>query len=256
AFYFLFEGKGAVRKVFLVVALAVQFYALFLTYNRTSWYGLMISLTIIQFFYPQFRKIYIVLVLLGGLSLWATWDRYEGSAVEQRTNYKTDDFNGRTPRWEAGLNMWQAKPIRGWGFGWYEQESGRFREDGFRKNFEAIENGFLDIMVNTGLIGLVPYLLFLILPLVSSIRLFFRARAPNWDGFIKPDTITMYWCALIILVFGSYTGVTNKTIVNMIPFAIAGAIVGTHQHYLRPVKSAKRVVSHNLQAQPTPRNAS
>jgi O-antigen ligase len=143
--------------------------------------------------------------------------------------------------------MWQAKPIRGWGFGRYEQESGRFREDGFRKNFDAIENGFLDIMVNTGLIGLIPYLLFLILPLISSIRLFFRARAPDWDGFIQPDTITIYWCALIILVLGSYTGVTNRTVVNMIPFAIAGAIVGTHQHRLRSVKAVKRFVPGNLQ---------
>ena len=241
-FYFIFEGKGAPRKILLAVALVVQFYGLFLTFNRTSWYGLMLSLTIIQFFYPQFRKVYIVLVLLGSLTLWATWDRIEGSAVEQRANHKTDSFNGRTPRWEAGMNMWRAKPIRGWGFGHYELVSGRYRNDGFRENFEAIENGFLDIMVSTGLIGFIPFLIFLILPLISSFGLFFRARAPDWTGFVKPETITIYWCAMIIFVLCTYTNVANKMIVNMIPFAIAGAIVGTH-HRPEPLIAAQEFSS-------------
>jgi len=232
-FYLFFEHKKVGWKIFLVGMLAVQFYGLLLTYNRTSWYSLLISLFVLQFFYPQFRKVFLALVLVSVMVLWAAGDQVNDSQAADRVNDENSTLEGREARWEAGFNMWKVKPIRGWGDGRYGRESGRFRTDGLEKNFKAIENDYLDIMVNSGLIGFLPYLIFLLAPLVSSLRLFFRARSPEWTGSIRPETIAVYWCVMIPFLVGSYTAVQNGDVVKMFTFAVAGGIIGSHEHLLR-----------------------
>ncbi|MFZ5917465.1 MAG: O-antigen ligase family protein [Chloroflexota bacterium] len=242
SFYLFFESKKFSHRFMHVAMLLVQAFGMFLTYNRTSWYALIISLSILAFSYPQFRRVYLVIVFVAAAVLWATWDQVNESAVvQERVNEKTEDFNGRSARWEAGWNMWQAKPIQGWGFGRYESESGNFRSDGFRWDFQAIENDFLDILVGSGLLGFAPYFLFLLIPLLKSLRLFFRARAPDWPGFIKSETIAVYWAVILSFVLGSYTQVQTQLIVRMLPFAIAGAVVGSHEYLLR--RSERRPAS-------------
>jgi len=241
-FYLFFENKSASRKVLLMGMIAVQSYGIFLTYNRTSWYSLLISLSIIQFFYPQFRKVYLVIVLIAAVVLWATWDQVnESTVVQERVNSKVSTLEGRDARWQAGYNMWRAKPIRGWGFGRYQTESGRFRTDGDTRNFQAIENDYLHILVGSGLLGFLPYLLFLLIPLLNSLRLFFRTRASDWSGFVKPETVTMYWAIILSFAMGSYAQIQTELVVKMIPFAVAGAVVGSHTHLLHCLQ-AKNVL--------------
>lgn len=233
SFYLLFESKTVTRRVWLVGMLVVQAYGLFLTYNRTSWYALLLGLTIIQFLYPRFRKAYFVIALVAVVVLWAAWDQVSESAVvEERVNSKVSTLEGREARWTAGYNMWRVKPIRGWGFGQYEKQSGRFRTDGARENFVAIENEYLHILVGSGLVGFLPYVLFLLNPLLKSVRLFFRARAPDWPGFIKPETIAIYWAVILSFGIGSYTQIQTQLVVKAIPFAVAGAVVGTQERWL------------------------
>ena len=236
-FYLFFENKNVGRRILLVGMLVLQAYGIFLTYNRTSWYVLMIGLSILPIFYPQFRKVYLVIVLVAVVTLWATWAQVNESAVvQERVNSKVSTLEGREVRWQAGYNMWRAKSVRGWGFGRYEEESGRFRTDGERRNIRAIENDYLHILVGSGLIGFVPYLLFLLLPLLNSPRLFVRARAPDWSGFIKPETVAIYWAVILAFTIGSYTQIQTQPIVKMIPFALAGAVIGSHEHLLHRLK--------------------
>jgi len=247
SFYLLFENKTATRKVALVGMLLVQAYGMFLTFNRTSWYTLLVALAILQFLYPRFRRAFVLIVLVAGVTLWATWDQVNESAVfEERVNSKVSTLEGREARWEAGYNMWQAEPIRGWGFGRYQQESGRFRTDGDHRNFLAIENDYLHILIGAGLIGFLPYAVFLLTPLLKSIGLFFRARAPDWSGFIKPETIVIYWCIMLSFLVGSYSQIQTQPIVKMIPFAVAGAVIGTHEHLLRKARSGVKTAAHSV----------
>lgn len=244
AFYLFFEDKNIRRRLFLAAVLLIQFYAMFLTYNRTSWIALLIGLAVLQLFYPQFRKVFWGLVLVAVVVLWATWDQLnESDLVNERVTNRVEDFNGRTQRWDAAFNMWEQKPIRGWGLHAFEMQSGRFREDGSRQNFRAIESEYLTILVSHGLIGFIPFMFFLIVPLINSFRLFARARAPDWSGFVRPQTIALYWCVILTFAITSYTQTQNQPIVKMIPFAVAGAVVGTHLLWLRPLTTNKDAVS-------------
>jgi len=246
-FFLFFENKRATRKVLLAGMIAVQSCGIFFIYNRTSWYALLLSLFILQFFYPQFRKVFFVIVLVAVVALWATWDQVnESTVVEERVNSKVSTLEGRQARWKAGFNMWQAKPIRGWGFDRYQTESGRFRTDGYSRNIRAIENDYLHILVASGVIGFLPYLLFLLTPLVNGVRLFFRARAPDWPGFVKPETMAVYWAIILCFAIGSYTQIQTQVLVKMIPFAVAGAVVGTHEGWLRGSRAKKRSAASSL----------
>ena len=244
SFYLFFEQKQARLKLLLIAAIALQFFVLFISYNRASWYAVLISLSIIQLFYAQFRKLYILIVLVAGLALWATWDQInESTVVQERVDHRTENFNGRTPRWQAAYNMWKEKPIRGWGPDAFKERSGQFRIDGSSSNFRdgAIENDYLSLMVETGLLGLIPYLLFLLVPLFNSIYLFFLARSPDWTGFVKADTITIYWCAIISFLITSYTQIQSQAVVRMLPFVLAGAIVGSHLPQLSAARRSRRL---------------
>jgi O-antigen ligase len=220
--------------------LVAEFCGLIVAMSRTPWYALLIALFVMQFFYPQFRKVFFAIVLIAIIVLWATWDQASESDVAYRINDKVSTLEGRQARWQAGYNMWRAKPIRGWGFGRYQTESGRFRTDGESRNFGAVENDYLYILVGSGLIGFLPYLVFLLVPLVNSLRLFFRARAPDWSGFIKTETLTVYWAVTLCLTITSYTAMQTQPVLKLMTFAVAGAVVGTHEHWLRGLKTGKR----------------
>ncbi len=237
SFYLFFENKSLGRKILLLSLMAVQAYGLFLTYNRTSWYALLISLGLLQFFYPQFRKAFWVIAMVAGVILFITRDQVNESAVVQdRVNSKVSTLEGRQGNWDAGYRMWQARPIRGWGFGQYEQKSGQFRTDGKNENYTAIENDYLHILVASGLIGFIPYVLFQLVPLLYSFPLFFKARAAAWPGFVKMETVAIFWAVMLAFVLGSYTQVQTQTIVKMIPFAVAGAVVGSQEYLLRSLR--------------------
>jgi O-antigen ligase len=237
-FYLIFESKRSIRKSLLTGAILIQFYVLLITFNRTSWYALPISFTIIQFFYPKFRKVYFVVLIASVAAFFAFSQQINSSeVVTERVQRSTETYGGRSFRWEAAYNMWKEKPIRGWGFGQFEKVSGKYRTDGIQGNFRAIENDYLAIMVAAGLLGLAPYAVFLFVTFINSLLVFARARGPDWEGFVKPETVTIYWAVTISLLITSYTQVQSQPIVKMIPFAIAGAIIGAHQHLLGRVEN-------------------
>jgi O-antigen ligase len=246
-FYLFFESKRTQRKAWLAGMIVVQFYGMFLSLNRGSWYSLLISLFILQFFYPQFRKVYLVIVLVTAVLLWATWDQFtESTVVTKRVQSESSTYEGRQELWEVGYSMWRVKPVRGWGFSRFRTESGRFRTDGSSKNHRSVENDYLHILVASGLIGFTPYLLFMLTPLVNGVRLYFKARAPGWSGFIKPETIAVYGAIILAFAIASYTQTQVEPMVRMLPSAVAGAIVGSHEHWLRRSEGKRRSAANSL----------
>jgi O-antigen ligase len=96
----------------------------------------------------------------------------------------------------------------------------------------AIENDYLLVLVSAGLIGFLPYLIFLLTPFLDSIRLFRRRHQLAIDGFIKPGTIALYWAVFACFALGSFTAVNSQVVSRLIPFALMGGIIGTHQPLL------------------------
>ena len=128
--------------------------------------------------------------------------------------------------------MWLEKPLRGWGQGRFGESSGRYRDDGSSQNVEAIESDYLLILVSAGLIGFLPYALFLLTTLWSSLRLFFRRKIIEQGGFLRPETIGLAWSVLACFLLSSFTAINSLPISRLLPFVLFGAIVGSHQYLL------------------------
>jgi O-antigen ligase len=239
-FYLFLERKReSAKKILLVAMLAAQFYGLVVAMSRTPWYALLLALFVMQLFYSQFRKLFIGIVIVAALVLWATWGQVTESQVAERVNDKVSTLEGRQNKWQTAYSMWRAKPIRGWGFGRFSLESERFRTDEQSRQMNNPHNDYLYILVGSGLVGFLPYLAFLLLPLVKSLYLYLKVRSPDWSGFVKVGTISVYWGVMLVLLVTSFTATQNEPVIRMMAFAVAGAVVGTHEDTLRSPMAQK-----------------
>ena len=245
-------GSFHVPKPLVSLMLFAQFYGSVVAMSRTPWFASLASLFVMQIIYPKFRRAFLVILCIAAVLLVATWDQVAESQVATRVEDDNSTLEGRQARWASGLSMWQVKPVRGWGFGRFAQESGRYRTDGSLTNFSAIENDYLFILVGAGLLGLVPYLATLILPLLSSFFLLLRARSPNWKGFVEKEAVAVYWAVLICYAIGSYTASLSSSSLKLILFAIAGAVIGTHEQLLKKRKSAAPPNMNKIEASAIP----
>jgi O-antigen ligase len=251
-FYLWLESpRGKIGRLILLVMLGCEAIGLVVAMSRTPWYATLIALFIMQFFYPKFRRVFLVILLFALILIWATWDQVAESQVAARVSDRVSTLEGRQARWTAGYHMWLARPIRGWGFGQYAERSGRFRQDGLRRNIIAVENDYLYMLVGAGLMAFVPYALYLLTPLFQSIRLFTKMGSPEWrdlprhgvDGaqraFLHRETLAVYWAVLAIFCICSFTALVTSSGLKLITFTVVGGVVGSHEQVLRTLTGDK-----------------
>jgi O-antigen ligase len=239
--YLLLESKGRIlSKIALFAMLVTQFYGLVVAMSRTPWYALLVALFIMQFFYKKFRKVYLVILIVAAIGLWATWDQASNSAVARRVDDKVSTFEARQARWITGRAMALAKPIQGWGFGHFREEARHFQPARFDFELTHVENDYLYVLIGSGLIGFLPYMGALVLPLFYSIRLARKVRSPGWSGFITSELLAVYWAVAACYMIGLFTAMEQSAGLKTIAFAVAGAVVGTHEHLLKKPKTSER----------------
>ena len=64
-------------------------------------------------------------------------------------------------------------------------------------------------------------------------RLLPPSRAPDWQGFVGFREFSVYWAVLASLLLTSMTVIQTQPAVRGLVYAIAGAVVGTHEKWLR-----------------------
>lgn len=154
--------------------------AVFLSLARTYWLGIGAGTLLIL--WRKGRRAVTLLVLLGavgaGILFWAgppavrnrltsIWDRSNPSNVE------------RLCLWKVALDMWGERPVVGWGPAVFEKAAEPYKKpyaskihypghEGFRTKSHC-HNLFLQILVESGAVGLLLFILFL-LALVRDIR--------------------------------------------------------------------------------------
>ncbi len=243
-FYLVLEAPTRRRRLFFLGTLSASLIGLFMAYNRTPWISTLLGFVVLQFAYPKFRRLFLALILVAGIFAFVGSDTVEDSTVVNERISSNSTLEGRTLRWETGVNMWKAKPIWGWGFDHYQYESGKYRPDGLTKNIKAVESAFIALLVATGVVGFVPWVAVMALLLYLSIRLYFRARAPDWPGFVEDKLFAVFWAVFITYVVGAWTVVINHPIISIIFFTVAGALIGTHQQLLSARSQGDRQTRH------------
>jgi O-antigen ligase len=219
-FYLLIKARSRWTKLVFALILAVTMAGLFFTYKRTAWVATMASFLVIQFFFPRFRGLFLVLLILAGGVMALYWNQISESAVAtERVGQKVDTLNGRLDLWDVALQGWRQKPIFGYGFGQFL----------IRSPIEVFESNYIWVLVDAGLVGFTPFILIFVLLLVTSVRLY-RARASA--VFVEPDLVAIFWGLTTAYLVSLFTVIMNHELPHALFFLVAGAVVGSQEAIL------------------------
>lgn len=159
-FYRIIKADDGLWRVIYSVLLIVFLLALVLTFKRAGWISSLVSFIVIFPFFPAFRKVFLVLLVLISVSLYVFRDQLNKmEGVEQRVSGNVETANGRTDRWQVAMDLWKEKPITGHGFRNFDKLSG----------MEAVENYYLHLLVSGGLIAFLPFVAITVLTISESI---------------------------------------------------------------------------------------
>jgi len=206
---------------------------IFWTQTRSVWLGFLLS-CLVWFAYSKKRTIRAVwvAVLIAAASFVAVAN-FEGFLSEDRLKGGVTDVEPILVR--LGLaqitwNMFEVRPFLGVGFGHFRDHAPNFAGDPSSPYYAfattAMEhNNLLSILAETGLVGLVLYLLVLFLLVRMSFSLY-RKLPRTAPGFINRDLIVLFWIlAIAYLVDGFFRETSDNPFANSLFFGLSGVIV-------------------------------
>ncbi len=189
------------QRLLLISGWAVMILALLFSLTRGVWVAYMVVLLLLGIVRGGKTLVGVAggIVLLGGLLFSA------GAGVQERawTAFDLEENLGRSQIWRANLDMLKDRPLFGWGYGNYR----KFREPYYQRYPKAdhsghAHNSFLQIAVDSGLVGLTAFLAFFVVLLRTgwqAYRLFPPAAEP-----LRSFTLGA-WLSIIGFLIGGMT---------------------------------------------------
>jgi O-antigen ligase len=150
------------RQVFYWVVLVGSLFTLLLTQARTALVGFLLGSILVLLFSKRLRVIGVLILALGLLVCITRFGNLAQQFWERGDSEQTrQGFTGRLPEWEYGWGMFLKHPITGYG----AYAGGRFAavaaavDDPLRSNSL---NDYMEIVLGTGLCGLIPIVFVLV----------------------------------------------------------------------------------------------
>lgn len=179
-FIFLFK-KGTFLFYLNIFIILTAFISVILSGSRGGYFGffiLIISWIVFLFIkFSNHKKLLVSLVLI--ITLLALMTFYIGiknipflKAHIESTKTHIYTFNERIPLWKIAVETWAIRPITGWGFG-DEIFNDKNLYNYIGKNppeWIGTHNIFVRILFHTGLVGFVPFMIFLFTTLKGFIK--------------------------------------------------------------------------------------
>lgn len=237
--------RSLVAATFYAACSLLLFAALIASWGRGAWLGFGAAAAVMAFFAPVQRWqsfallavgiVIVLLVWLGGLVPASIEGRIANALTEftgfrdVRGVYVNDDNYAiieRLAHWQAALNMADAHPVVGVGAGNYDAAYATYSLPSWPRALGHAHNEYLNILAETGLVGLIPYVT------GWSLLVYWTLRARRQtDAAIR---------GLVIGLLGTWTHLTvhsfvDKLYVNNL-FLHIGVMLGllaiAHRHHL------------------------
>ncbi len=218
--------------------------ALFASWSRGAWLGFVVSCGVMLAALP--RKLWqnltilsiticvSLLALMSNILPMTVIDRMQNAVQELvviadvRGVYITPENYAvieRLAHWQAALNMAQDNPILGVGFGNYDNAYEKYRLLNWEMSLDHAHNYYLNVLAETGTIGLLAYLL-----------LFFVIIFKTWQARIHPDNTSRF---ITIGLLGTWVylathSLTDNLYVNNV-FIHMGIMIGLLAALIRDV---------------------
>lgn len=222
AFYRFIGSKNRLARGLYALLVGVLMVSMFLTFKRGAWISMVVSFLVMAPFFPAFRRLFFVLLLLVSVTLSLYWNRLsESDLMEQRITSRVDTLSGRTYRWQAAIDLWKQKPLVGHGFRSFDRLS----------RYLAVENFYLHVLVSGGLVAFIPFLMFILLTVRESVYIYIRG--PSLSAvFVNRELVAVFWGMFSTYLVKAMSGAQGAAIVNILFYVIIGAMIGSQGEQL------------------------
>jgi len=167
--------KGSLKRLFLVIMLAVIAYGLILSGSRGGLISALLALFL--FVLTQKNKIFWVtlvgfIAVIGLLIMPAEIKQRVGLAPSPSDPEMGNSTERRETYQIFGLKLWQENPVLGVGFDGFAEAYTRSEYRFLQKNAtkRVAHNTYLEILTGTGLVGFIPFIALLALSLYKTWR--------------------------------------------------------------------------------------
>lgn len=226
--YMVFNARRGFRLFFIVIAV-ISPLAVFFTYTRAAWLGLVASFIFISFLNPRFRKYIWGLIFLGAIITVPLHAKVlDIDKVVARSSSMSPIYD-RINLYYTYFNMIKDRPLLGFGFANFSNYSHEYfstmrRENPYQFVIPEIHDSFMGVLVELGLTGFLIFMSILAVVFSKSIYLY-RHSVP--DGFLGRGIVVVFWgVAIIYLVNALFIDMKFHQFQNALFYMIAGIISG------------------------------
>ncbi len=217
-FYFFLKTRSPSKKMLYTVGLALLFGALLITYKRTAWMSMVAIMFVLQLFYSQFRRLFVIILLVVGIAVAFNWDGITSSDAYSRAQGKdASKVEGRTEAWGHSQEFFLERPLWGHGFQQY-----RFLAARRGYNDVDIENEYFAILVSAGVSGFLPYIGLLLILFYDGLQ-HYRGRVPN--SLADRALVAVFWSILVGYLGSLMAGNMEHLLIRSMIYALAAAIL-------------------------------
>ncbi|HAZ09630.1 MAG TPA: hypothetical protein DCY56_00780 [Candidatus Omnitrophica bacterium] len=228
-------------RIFFIINIFLSFIAIFFTYTRASWLGVLISFMFMVFINQRLRKYLVIFTLLGAVFLGPLYSKIvDIENVISRVN-STGPVDSRIELYRIYISMIKEKPIMGLGFANFNNYAAEYSKGKSIVNFItgdvlSIHDTFFGIFVELGGLGLIVFLSMLASIFWKSFILFKHLE----EGFLGREIVIIFWGVGIIYFLNSFfIDMKFHQIQNVIFYMMAGIVSGLYQRRIRYEKCVK-----------------
>jgi len=182
----------------LITLITINLIGLFFSYTRAAWLSVIVAAMVWMLIYFRVKFAYLVSIFLVGVVFVAfNWTHIYYTLAQNKKEHTTDNFEDRLRsagnissdasnlerinRWDCALQMFQKKPLTGFGPGTYAFEYAPFQRPEnltiISTNFGNGGNAHSEYLLNLsemGIFGLLTFVFFVSMVFYRGIRLYFR----------------------------------------------------------------------------------
>lgn len=220
--------KGGRWRWMLLLPIGAMIAGVYFCMNRSAWAGLVLALIVMALLIRRFRRIFLLMVLIGGILAATYWAVIVTSATVRERLQAQGPIEYRAETWNVALRMIREHLAFGVG---YENFQFFYRRYGYwdiyLRALPTPHNTYFWVLLMGGLMAFIPFMVFLGMTAISALSVYWRARgqgesypdadlaaaflasmAAFWGPAVAMDILTGYYnTMLMFLIVGAFFGV-------------------------------------------------
>ena len=203
-------------------------FALYLCYNRAGYAGSLLAMLLMALLYPQFRKRFLPALFIAGVVVAVFWGQISASYVITERIGAQAPIAYRLNAMKIGWRMASANLIFGRGYGNFGYLYPKYASDWTQQNTQpAPHNSYINILVSSGLVGLLPYIAVFLTITYQGLLLWRRGRDNH--AIDRPLLVCMLAATLVYTATIFFSDIVASPYVSMLFFFIVGTVLGSQE---------------------------